>query len=138
MSKKDHASRNQELSNTLLDGKKFYDWTIVTAFYSAIHYVEGSILPCEIATSTCSNINDVKKAYKMAGRHASRERLVFDKMSLVNAVKYKWLDDRSRYSRYTTYKVTVTEATKAQEYLKAIAEECYPDVKPQPLSTAAD
>jgi hypothetical protein len=40
------------------------------------------------------------------------------------AHKYKWLDDKSRYARYTTYKFRKEEAEKAKDYLNAIIEEC--------------
>lgn len=61
----------------------------------------------------------------MKGRHSSRERLVFDHFPIQIAAKYKWLDDKSRYSRYTTFKVTPTEADKARQYLMEIHEACY-------------
>lgn len=123
--KKLHGERNKMLSGELFSGKKYYDWVITTAFYSAIHFVEDKILPCEVSTKLCKNISEVKSAYKMNGRHSSRERLVFEKLPLGIAAKYKWLDDKSRYSRYTTFKVTNTEADKAQQYLKEIYEACY-------------
>ncbi|GAA0194870.1 hypothetical protein GCM10009122_58720 [Fulvivirga kasyanovii] len=123
--KKAHGERNKTLSHELLEGKKYYDWVITTAFYSAIHFVEDKILPCEISSRICNNISEVKAAYKMNGRHSSRERLVFDHFPIGIAVKYKWLDDKSRYSRYTTFKVTPTEADKAQQYLLEIHEACY-------------
>lgn len=123
--KREHGERNKELSNTLLEGKIYYDWSVTTAFYSAIHFVEDKILPCEINGTHCKNINDVKQAYKMKGRHASREKLVHNNLTLLTSIKYKWLDDKSRYSGYTTYKITITEAQKAKDFLKAIYEECY-------------
>jgi hypothetical protein len=127
-----HAERNQKLSNVLfednilIDGKKCFDWVVTVSFYSAIHFVESFILPKVIAGQQCKNINEVKKAYKMDGRHQARERLVWDYLSPKNAAYYNWLDDKSRYSRYTTYKVTITEAEKAQQYLKSLAAECTP------------
>jgi hypothetical protein len=130
---KPHAERNEKLSNILFDenivfeGKKFFDWVVTVSFYSAIHFVESHLLPCVISRQHCNNINDVKKAYAMAGRHAARERLVWEKMTTTTAAYYKWLDDKSRYSRYTTYKVTVAEAAKAQQYLKSIKTECFPN-----------
>jgi len=125
--RKEHGERNKRLSKELLEGKLYYDWSVTTAFYAAIHFVEDKILPCEVSGKRCTNINEVKKAYKMQGRHASRERLVFDKLNLDVGVKYKWLDDRSRYSRYTTYKLKNQEAEKAMEYLEIIYIECYND-----------
>ena len=124
-SKREHGERNQKLAKDLFGGKVYYDWVITTAFYASIHFVEDKILPCTVNGNSCKNINDVKSAYRMKGRHSSRERLVYDKLPLVIAVKYKWLDDKSRYSRYTTFKVTVTEADKAKQYLEEIYKECY-------------
>lgn len=124
--KKQHGERNQKLSEELFNGKVYLDWVITTAFYSVIHFVEDKILPCKIGIIQCKNINDVKSAYRMNGRHAARERIVFDKLPLEIATKYKWLDDKSRYARYTTFKVTTTEADKAKQYLKEIYECCYP------------
>ena len=122
--KKSHGQRNQKLSEDLLNGKTYYDWVITTAFYSAIHFVEDKILPCKIISIECKNITDVKSAYKMNGRHSSRERLVFSHLPKI-AAQYKWLDDTSRYSRYITFKVTSAQANKAKQYLAEIYAECY-------------
>lgn len=124
-SKKKHGERNQELSSHLFEGKKYYDWVVTTSFYSAIHFVEDHILPCDVRGTHCKNIAEVKSAYRMNGRHSARERLVYEKLPLKIATKYKWLDDKSRYSRYTTYKVTNTEADKAIQFLKEIYQACY-------------
>lgn len=123
--KKQHGERNKKLSSELFSEKLYFDWVITTAFYSAIHFVEDKILPCVVLSKSCKNISEVKVAYRMNGRHSSRERLVFDNLPLKIAAKYKWLDDKSRYSRYTTYKITPTEADKAQQYLADIYNECY-------------
>lgn len=123
--KKEYGDRNRALSQELFEGKKYFDWVITTAFYAAIHFVEDKILPCKISAIECKNIGDVRSAYKMNGRHSSRERLVFDNLPSSTAARYKWLDDKSRYSRYTTFKVTSAEADKAQQYLKEIYKVCY-------------
>ena len=125
MKKKNHGERNKKLSQSLNDGKEYYDWVITTAFYSAIHFVEDRILPKKIGTIHCKNISNVKQAYRMAGRHQAREKLVSDNLSLPIAVKYKWLDDMSRNSRYVTYKVPAIHAEKALQYLDEIFDECY-------------
>lgn len=125
LKRKNHGERNKNLSKELFDKAQYLDWAITTAFYSAIHFVEDKILPCQVQGQHCTNIDDVKKAYSMRGRHAARERLVSDHLELKVAVRYKWLDDKSRYARYTTYKITKSEAEKAQLYLKSIHEACY-------------
>jgi hypothetical protein len=123
-SKKIHGERNKSLSEELFKGKKYYDWVITTAFYSSIHFLEHKLLPREINTTTCKNISDVKNALNLRGRHIARLKLVQRNTDNSIAVRYKWLDDKSRYSRYTTYKVTPTEADKATQYLKRISDYC--------------
>lgn len=125
--KKTFGERNKNLSDLLLEGKVYYDWVVTTAFYSSIHIVEDKLLPSTICGCQCDCIGEVRKAYKMNGRHEARERLVFEKMDSKVAVRYKWLDDRSRYSRYTTYKIQPAEGAKAQEYLNYILKYCYPE-----------
>ena len=123
--KKTHGLRNKNLSEDLFSGRVYYDWSVTIAFYSAIHFVEDKILPCEVHNHSCKNINDVKSAYNMNGRHAARERLVFEKLDLETGAYYKWLDDKSRFSRYTSFKVTSGETEKALLYLSEIYKVCY-------------
>ncbi|MFN8363427.1 MAG: hypothetical protein U0T85_07495 [Cloacibacterium normanense] len=94
--KKDFGERNKNLSEKLYQEKTYYDWSITTAFYSSIHFVEDFIFPTEIDGITCDNISDAKNAYKINGRHATREKLVFDKINCNVGARYKWLDDNSR------------------------------------------
>jgi hypothetical protein len=122
--KKAHGERNQKLSKTLYEGKEYYDWAITTAFYSAIHYIEDKIFPCVVGGVNCANINDVNRAYDMPGRHAARERLVWDKLFNVG-VQYKWLDDQSRNARYITFKINDATSAKSQQYLNEIYKACY-------------
>ena len=120
-----HGERNKELCEHLLVGKVYYDWVVTTAFYSSIHLLENKLLPVNIAGSVCNNISEVKKAYNLRGRHTARETLVQrESNDITIAIKYKWLDDRSRFSRYTTYKVTAAEASKASQYLNEIHKFC--------------
>ncbi len=127
--KKIHGERNKDLSLQLLSESVYLDWSITTAFYSVIHFVEDKILPCDVRGAHCVNINEVKKAYKIPGRHSSRERLVQEKLPIDVATKYKWLDDKSRYARYTTYKISKCEAEKAKIYLDAIHRCCYDKIQ---------
>jgi len=126
VNKKTFGERNKTLSDELLRGNTYFDWVITTAFYSAIHFVEDHILPQKINDTTCEHISEVKTVYKMEGRHAARERLVFSFTNPEVGARYKWLDDKSRNARYKTYKVQNTEAQKAKEYLTYIYKFCYP------------
>jgi hypothetical protein len=119
------GERNKSLSEMLLEGKVYYDWVVTTAFYSSIHFVEDFVFPTTIGGRECNDISDAKSLYKMEGRHAARERLVFDKINSAIGARYKWLDDQSRNARYKTYKLQPAEALKAQEYLNYIHTHCY-------------
>jgi hypothetical protein len=124
--KRKHSEHNQSLSDKLYSERIYFDWVITTAFYSVIHAVDDKLLPITINGKTCNAIEEVRNAYCMKGRHAARERLVTDNLSQIRT-KYKWLDDKSRYSRYTTYKITSAEAEKAYAFLKEIHKVIYSD-----------
>lgn len=124
--KKEFGERNRNLSNKLLGEKTYLDWVVTTAFYSSIHFVEDNILPTQVNGKTCTNISDVKEAYTLNGRHAARLKLVYDKLGYKIGAKYQWLDDQSRNSRYSTYKITQDKADKAKQYLDEIYTQCYP------------
>lgn len=117
--KRTQAERNEKLSKKLQEEGEYYDWVVTTAFYQAIHYVEDTLLPCELNGRTCTNIRDVKSALNQRGRHAARERLVAIKIP-DDSYRYKWLDDQSRNSRYITYKVNKAFAEKALDHLSKI------------------
>lgn len=115
-----HAERNKSLSENLKKEGKYYDWVITTSFYSSIHFLENKLLPIEIGSVNCNNIQQVKNAYRQKGRHIARLKLIQLNAPVEIAVGYKWLDDKSRFSRYTTYKVTATEADKALQFINKI------------------
>jgi uncharacterized protein YutD len=124
--RKKFGERNKALSEQLLNDKIYFDWVVTTAFYSSIHFVEDAIFPTKINNVECKNIAEVKRAYNLEGRHAAREKLVFDKLDMLVGARYKWLDDNSRNARYKTYKIQSSIANKAKEYLDYIQQHCYP------------
>ena len=121
-----HGAHNKALCEFLFEQGKYFDWAVTTAFYSAIHFVESKLLPCSVNNITCSNIADVRKAYPANGRHEARDLLTKRDLPRI-AARYSWLDDKSRYSRYTTYKVSKAEAEKALQYLRVIEKACLAD-----------
>lgn len=123
--KKEHGLRNQKLSSILFEGKIYYDWTVTTAFYSAIHIVNHKLLPREINAINCDCIEKVKSVINQRGRHAARENLVQEFANEI-FVPYKWLDDNSRTSRYITYKTSSDIAAKSQRCLDTIIKYCIP------------
>lgn len=115
-----HGERNKILAKKLHLEKEYYDWSITASFYSSIHLLEHKLLPVKVGSLTCKNISEVKNAYNQKGRHIARLTLIRDKCPHAIAFRYKWLDNKSRYSRYTTYKVTPSESSKSSEYLDFI------------------
>ncbi len=124
--KKVFGERNQKLSYKLLSENEYYDWVITTAFYSSIHFFENKILPAIINGCSCKNISDVKRAYHEDGRHAARRSMIRNHCPSDISGFYNWLDDQSRNSRYTTYKVNKPMGEKAKDYLDKIYLFCYP------------
>lgn len=122
--KLEHGERNKSLAEELNKGKKYFDWVVTTAFYSSIHLLEDKLLPCTIGAQTCSDIQEVKRAYNLKGRHVSRLKLILMTADPDIAIYYKWLDDRSRYARYTTFKINNSESDKAIQYLNSIYKYC--------------
>jgi len=118
------GQRNKELCAELHQQGKYYDWVVTTAFYSAIHYIEGKILPAKINNRQCANIFEVKDALSVDGRHQARSRLTHQCSNYKIAAAYDWLDEQSRNSRYKTYKVNKNSADKAVYYLNNIAKFC--------------
>lgn len=119
-----HAERNKSLAEDLIEGKKYHDWVVTISFYSSIHFLENLLLPIELNGQDCRNIQQVKNCYRLKGRHVARLKLIQNHAPSRIAIGYKWLDDRSRYSRYTTYKVTPAESSKAIQYLSEIEKHC--------------
>lgn len=124
LKKREWAKRNHELSSKLLEENVYYDWSVTTAFYSAVHYVEDVIFPIKINGEVCNEIGSARRKCNMEGRHATREKLVYKVMGSKVGATYQWLDDMSRTARYKTYKTNKNVAVKAKEFLKRIEEEC--------------
>jgi hypothetical protein len=120
--KQEWGKRNQELSLQLLSEGIYFDWSVTTAFYSAVQYVEDAIFPVRINGIYCTEIGTARKECRLDGRHATREKLVYGIMGTTAGVYYKWLDDRSRTARYKTYKIDKSVAGKAKEYLLKVVE----------------
>ena len=120
----DHGERNIALSQDLRNGSIYYDWSITTAFYAAIQFVEHKIFPIDLSGTSCSNISEAKKALKFEGRHKTREYLVGKVLGYSLGAKYKWLEDKSRNARYVSFKITVAEAEKAIQFCNEIKKAC--------------
>ncbi|QCO45773.1 MULTISPECIES: hypothetical protein [Elizabethkingia] len=121
---KPHGDRNEILSNKLKDEGIYFDWSITISFYSVIHYIEDKAFPITFLDKTCNSLRDYMNAQSIISRHTARRRLVGQKFPSILS-KYKWLEDKSRFSRYEDYNITEAEANQALRYLSNIKECCY-------------
>lgn len=122
--KSEHGERNISLSEDLRKGNVYFDWSVTTAFYSAIQFVEHKIFPFKEEHVTISNLNEARKFFGCKGRHQTREFLVEKILGRSIGIKYKWLENKSRTARYVSFKTNVSEAEKAIQYCKEIREAC--------------
>lgn len=119
-----HGERNKFLAEKLNNEKVYFDWVVTVAFYSAIHLLEGKILPCKVGIQECKNIQEVREAYNLKGRHVARFKLIERFAPPEISIGYKWLDDRSRYARYITFKIDNAVSDKAVRHLNDIHKYC--------------
>lgn len=121
MSKKIHAQRNEKLCVTLKGEGVYHDWSITTAFYSSLHYLQFEIFP----------FNDGKRVYptfdnyynSLVGKKNSRHKTTIDLVysELPDAGdNYKWLHDTCRTARYHNYNMPDAVSTLAIQRLEEI------------------
>lgn len=135
ITKLDHALHNQEACNHLTQEERFADWVVITAFYSAIHFVDHQIFPIKGITTqgqkfTIANIDQYRNALAITKeKHAVRGDLVRQKCATINA-KFEWLKSACWTARYTTFIVDNPTSTieKTQKYLDAIKDFCDPSI----------
>ena len=122
MSKKQtHGSRNQELSEKLYKEGKFLDWSITTAFYSVIHYIEDKLLPYTHRDGTiCKNVGELKNCLNKKNAHAARRDMIkrHGNSHLYN--NYDYIEQRAHEFRYLEYKVDKQIAALVQKKMKEI------------------
>ncbi len=130
--KKSQAQHNEEACHYLNGNKQFPDWVIISAFYSAIHYVDDYLFPnlYEIhggETKQCATIDDYYQKNKNKGslktRHQLRLHLVEDNTPEISS-QFKWLMDQSFTMRYSNFDTDQDEADTAIKYLAEIKEFC--------------
>lgn len=119
-----HAKRNKDLSGKLFKEAEYLDWSITTAFYSSIHFIESKYLPCTIQDKYCTNLSDIKRMFKCESKHTARLFLVQEVCKPLFYASYKNLFDKCLYARYTSYKTTPSEAEKIQKDLSYISKNC--------------
>lgn len=118
----DHAKHNQELCVHLNTDKKFTDWIVTTAFYSALHYVEYQLFPFKIGPTEYINFDVYYDAFKKDkdNKHDARKRLVYSNVHSKAGSAYSFLKDLCWTARYYDYEVSVEESDQALVKLNEI------------------
>ncbi len=119
--KKLHAIHNEEACKFLLTSKKFNDWVVTTAFYSALHFVQHELFPLSFNGHEYNDFNVyfdkvLKNKNKKTSKHAATIELVKSNLPLCSSY-YRWLHDACMSSRYNNYKVSDTKANSANNNL---------------------
>ncbi|MBB6131424.1 hypothetical protein [Mucilaginibacter lappiensis] len=117
-----HAKHNEDLCNKLNIDKKFCDWIVTTAFYSALHYSEYQLFPFKIGPTEYASFDLYYDAFKTSrdNKHDTRKRLVYSNINATAGAAYNWLKDLCWTARYYNYMITEQEADVAVSKLEII------------------
>jgi hypothetical protein len=126
--RKAHAKHNEELCDYLITSKKFNDWVVTSAFYSAVHLTQHQLFPNTYETVKCSTFstyyNTVIKGQKSKiSKHQAQLDLVYKHIN-VGYGAYRFLLNNCQYARYNSYIIADTVAKKAKESLDDLKKVC--------------
>lgn len=123
--RKEHAEHNEKLCDILLGLKDYNDWVTTTAFYSALHYVQGKLFPLSKGGVTFKDFNAYYSTLSRPrnSRHDVNIQLVCRYISAIRS-EYRSLFDICMNARYHNYVVSDGKANKARRHLTAIKSKC--------------
>jgi hypothetical protein len=125
--KKKHAIHNKNACAYLLKSKKYNDWVITTAFYSALHFVQNEIFPLKDAGTVYPDFNIyfskvLRKKNRKLNKHAATIQLVNTHLTAVSSY-YRWLHDACMTTRYKNYIVSDNKALHAKNILDLLVKQ---------------
>ncbi len=126
-----HGLHNEAACNYLYNSRKFSDWVITTAFYSAIHLVQHKIFPfsityqdTELHFDTFAKYSEFyKKSNKNDNDHKIMLNLVIGILPTIRP-DYRFLKDAAYNARYQDYQVSLKIVEKAKVCLDKIKDSC--------------
>ena len=120
-----HAQHNEKVCDHLSTLNDYHDWVVTTAFYTALHYVEGKIFPIpgKHGYPDFDSYYEQNKETLKCSKHKAMHTLVRSKINLA-ANAYKALMDSCHYARYKSYDVKLGEATAARERMAFVKSQC--------------
>jgi len=129
MNKLKHAKHNESVCRYLSPKQDYADWVVITAFYSAIQFVEHKIFPLTEGGHTFQNMDQyfisVRHIQPPRDKHTWRKDLVASTCSDISAA-YNWLLSTCNTARYSNYQFFKPRdvTNQAFEHLKKIKAFC--------------
>ena len=138
MSKKlEHAKHNEIVCNFISHKEDFADWIVITAFYSALHYVDHKIFPIKEKTEGghTFKIDNIDQLYNNLSKkseirkHSLRETMVRKHCNGASA-SFNWLKSTCETARYFNYKFPKPRDTSktAKDHLAVVKSVCDPPI----------
>ena len=131
----DHARHNHKVC-LLLHRESIWDWTVTTAFYAALHYVQFALFPLHITrpdggTAVYRTFEEFCRLEwefvpEKRGKHGVLVELVEDHLPFITA-ECRALKDLCWTARYDDYVISPMRADHAVRCLKAVRDSCLPD-----------
>jgi hypothetical protein len=130
-----HGLHNEKVCEYIDLKQDFADWTITTAFYSALQFVKYKIFPFKMPAieGKETNIEDLddyilyqrNNTSNKVDRHQVLADLV-EKHCPVISEDYNWLLDMSKNARYSNYQHPKEIANKSKRLMRVIKKHCVP------------
>lgn len=128
-----HAMHNEDVCNHLSLKEEFADWTITTAFYSALHFVSHKIFPFKVKAieGKMTDIETLDQYYsyskslkKSISKHELLLELVGEKLTEETYNYYDWLYSSANTARYHHYQHPPEISNRAITYMNKIKKAC--------------
>ncbi len=122
---KAHGKHNKTVCDMLYLQDKYpcNDWVVTTAFYSAIHFLDHKIFPCEYRGEKYKNINEAHQRILRQSKHQTRSLLI-NHLLPKHKADYEFLLEKSQNARYVNYDVHDSISKRAVSNLDRIIETC--------------
>ena len=127
----DHALHNEEACLFIDSSRRFPDWVVITAFYSALHFVDVKLFPDRYPipngrTKIFFSLDDYYQRMtkvQRRSRHDLRLQLTKDNLREIGSL-YECLLHQSFTFRYETFDADQSDADTAIRSLEAIKSFC--------------
>jgi hypothetical protein len=120
---REHARHNESLCDHLIEQKKWNDWIVTTAFYSALQYVDHRLFPLKVKAVTYNSIENYCKSNRLKNKHEVRKELVYDHIRKISP-SFRWLLNTCHTARYQNYRIAEEVSLEAKRKLEIVKQFC--------------